>query len=681
MSSHSTGGANHDLSRKVRELELELTAARHREAAFADILRVINRSPTAIQPVLDAVATSAAHLCEAEAGSIFRRDGDKLRLLAVARSSSSTLLLAPHQGSPGHSIAGEGSLQLSRGSVSGRSVLEKRTVHIADLQSEVNEYPEGSESARKWGHRTVLAAPLLREGDAIGSISVRRASAQLFTDAQVAMLETFASQAAIVIENARLFEAEHAHNEQLRAQSAELSQSLEHQTAISNVLHVISRSPNQLQPVLDEIASTAANLCGASNSVILLEQLGELHLVAAHGLTTKLEKGPIDRSWESGRTYIDRKPVHVHDMMAARDEFPLGYEIGQRSGHRTTLGIPLLREGKAIGCLFLRRTVVKPFSEKQIALLQTFADQAVIAIENTRLFEAEQASKRELQESLEYQTATSEVLSVISRSPNDLQPVFDTIARIAQRLCQAEHAFVLQQGEGGYCLVAANDAVLDWVTALKANPLLPDRGSLTGRVALERSTVHVDDLRADPEYTLGPALQHGVRSELGVPLVRDGEVIGVIIVGRTEVRPFTKRQIALVETFADQAVIAIENTRLFEEVQSRTRELQESLEYQMATSEVLGVISRSPTDAQPVFDAIAESARRSCDGHRSAVYRFDGTLIHNIAHHNWTTEWLESPHRPNPRLPSPRTQIAQAILDGTVVHVPNLDRKSTRLNS
>src|SRR5262249_21563867 len=229
-------------------------------------------------------------------------------------------------------------------------------------------------------------------------------------------------------------------------------------------------------------------------------------------------------------------------------------------------------------------------------------------------------------------SATSEVLSVISRSPNDLQPVFDTIARIAQRLCQAEHAFVLQRGEGGYRLVAANDAVPDWVTALKANPLLPDRGSLTGRVALERSTVHGDDLRADPEYTLGPPLQHGVRSELGVPLVRDGEVIGVIIVGRTEVRPFTKRQIALVETFADQAVIAIENARLFEQVQARTRELQESLEYQTATSDVLGVISRSPTQLQPVVDTIVLTAKRLCSAERAIMWRWREGKFDLLAH-------------------------------------------------
>src|SRR5262245_9261237 len=460
----------------------------------------------------------------------------------------------------------------------------------------------------------------------------------------------------------------------------ELADAREQQAATAEILRVISSSPMDLQRVFAEIAASAARLCDAYDATIFRVDGDLLHPIAHYGPIPQGGALPLTRGFITARVILDRQTIHIADMQAETDEFPEGSEIARRLGHRTILVVPLIRAGEPIGVISIRRTAVRPFTDRQIDLLKIFADQAVIAIENTRLFEAEktrtkevEAKSAELHESLEYQTATSEVLSVISRSPNDLQPVFDTIARIAQRLCQAEHAFVLQREEGGYRLVAANDAVPDWVTALKANPLLPDRGSLTGRVALERSTVHVDDLRADPEYTLAPALQHGVRSELGVPLVRDGEVIGVIIVGRTEVRPFTKRQIALVETFADQAVIAIENTRLFEEVQSRTRELQESLEYQMATSEVLGVISRSPTDAQPVFDAIAESARRLCDGHRSAVYRFDGTLIHNIAHHNWTPEGLEALHRVYPRPPSRETQIAQSILDGTVVHVPDLE--------
>ena len=362
--------------------------------------------------------------------------------------------------------------------------------------------------------------------------------------------------------------------------SAELSQSLEYQTAISNVLSVISRSPNQLQPVLDEIARTAANLCEASNSVISLEQGGELHLVAAHGLITKLEKGPIDRGWESGRAYIDRKPVHVHDMMAARDEFPLGYELGQRSGHRTTLGIPLLREGKAIGCLFLRRTVLKPFSEKQIALLQTFADQAVIAIENTRLFEAEQASKRELTEALEQQTATADVLKVISRSVLDVQKVLDALVESAARLCNAYDAAIFQVFGDSLRLVAHNGQIpFAGPVGQYTMPLV--RGRVPGRAVIDRRTIHITDMLTEAnEYPESQrrALQQGWRTGLAVPLVHAGEAIGVIIIRRAEVRQFTERQIELVNTFADQAVIAIENTRLFEEVQARTRELAKTVE-------------------------------------------------------------------------------------------------------
>src|SRR5215467_7873597 len=416
----------------------------------------------------------------------------------------------------------------------------------------------------------------------------------------------------------------------------ELVEAREQLVATSDILRLISSSRTDLAHVFDTILINATRLCEGNFAGLWQFDGTVLEGIAQHNLSpgfaelcrnTKMQPG---QAGPVRKAALERRTIHVADITVEPGFSPL---ILQYENARTVLAVPLLREKHLFGVVCIWRREVHPFTEQQIALVQTFADQAVIAIENTRLFEAEQtrtkeveAKSAELHESLEYQTATSEVLSVISRSPNDLQPVFDTIARIAQRLCQAEHAFVLQRGEGGYRLVAANDAVPDWVTALKANPLLPDRGSLTGRVALERSTVHVDDLRADPEYTLGPALQHGVRSELGVPLMRDGEVIGVIIVGRTEVRPFTNRQIALVETFADQAVIAIENARLFEEVQARNRalaeankQLTEALEQQTATSRILRVISRSPTDVQPVFETTVDSAARLCEADRALI--------------------------------------------------------------
>jgi GAF domain-containing protein len=321
-----------------------------------------------------------------------------------------------------------------------------------------------------------------------------------------------------------------------------------------------------------------------------------------------------------GRAVLNRELIQVHDLRAAGDEYPEGYRSSLLVGHRTIIAVPLMRKGEAVGVLTLRRSEVRPFTDKQITLLRTFADQAVIAIENTRLFEAEQASKRELQESLEFQTAIGEVLHVISRSPSNLQPVLDAIVKTAVRLCQADFAHFRLLRDGVYHLLATTAYEGARAKFGRDNPIIADRGSVTGRVALEQRTVHVPDIRTDPEHTYAPALN--LRTALGVPLLRDGVAIGVIVLFKRLVKPFTQKQIALVGTFANQALIAIENTRLFEEVQARTRELTESLTYQTATSEVLNVISRSKFDLQPVLDTIAQTAStyaamrilRSCCG-------------------------------------------------------------------
>jgi signal transduction histidine kinase len=468
-------------------------------------------------------------------------------------------------------------------------------------------------------------------------------------------------------------------NKELSQARSELAEAREQQTATGGILRAISNSPTDLQGIFQEIATTAARLCDAYDAGVLQCAGDHLRLVALRGQIPGQGIVPLSRGVVVGRAILDRTILQVPDTQAETEEYPEGSEIARRLGHRTIVAVPLIRGREALGAIFVRRTEVRPFTDRQIELLKIFADQAVIAIENTRLFDAEQtrtkevvAKSAELRESLEYQTATGEVLSVISRSPNDVKPVLDTIARIAQRLCQAEHAFVLQREQDGYRLVAANDALPDWVSAIKATPLLPGRGSLTGRVALERRTVHVDDLRADPEYVLAPTLQRGVRSELGVPLMQHGEVIGVIIVGRTEVRPFTDRQIALIETFADQAVIAIENARLFEAEQASKRELQESLEYQTATSDVLGVISRSPTDLQPVFDAIAQAAAQLCRAQFCHVCRFDGKLIHFAAAYGLTEEGRQALQSGYPLAPGRATATARSILSTRVEEVPDV---------
>src|SRR5262249_11121629 len=279
------------------------------------------------------------------------------------------------------------------------------------------------------------------------------------------------------------------------------------------------------------------------------------------------------------------------------------------------IGVPLLREGTPIGALTLTRSTVRPFTDKQIELLTTFADQAAIAIENVRLFDEVQARTREVQQSLDYQTAISGVLNVISRSPSDVQPVLDTIAETAQRLCHAEQAYVMRLEDAGrYHPAVGKDVESARVEFLRQNPIAPDRRSTCGRVALEKRTIHIVDALADPEYTLSTAGHRGdYRTLLGVPLLRDGIAIAVIVLVRAVVEPFTDKQIELVTTFANQALIAIENVRLFEAERERTRELTESLEQQTAMAEVLQVISSSPGELEQVFQTMLSNATRICE--------------------------------------------------------------------
>jgi GAF domain-containing protein len=599
----------------------ELTESLGQQTATAEILRVISRSPTDVQPVFEAIVHSSAKLCDAYDAWVARVEENGIRVVAHHGPIALPVDVVP----------------IIRGTVAGRTVIERRTIHVADVQAEHDEYPEGSALGRLVGSRTTLSAPLLREGVPIGVIHLRRMEVRPFTDTQVRLLETFADQAVIAIENARLFT-------ELETRNSELTEALEQQTATAEILRVISSSPTHLQPVMEVVADSAARFCGAPNASIWRLEGESLRLVAVHGvMPAALSIGTMIAATSRGvmgRAVRDRTSIHVEDILALTEsEFPDTMERLREARAqggvpaRTMLATPLLREGAPIGVIFLRRSEVQPFGDKQIQLAKTFADQAVIAIENVRLFTELEARNRELTEALEQQTATSEVLKVISRSTFDLQPVLDTLIENATRLCGAKFGTIMQRDGDTYRGVAFHNTAPDLIDFLKTHPVTPGRHTITARVALERRTVHVADLQADPEYRYALRDVDPIRTELGVPMLRGDAILGVLILYKLEVQPFTDKQIELVKTFADQAVIAIENVRLFQALEARNRELTEALEQQTATAEILRVISGSPTNLQPVMEVVAASAARFCGANHAAIWRLEADGLRLVATH------------------------------------------------
>jgi GAF domain-containing protein/anti-sigma regulatory factor (Ser/Thr protein kinase) len=646
--------------RPATPLRRQLAEALDRERALADILRVINASPSAPEPVFEAILDHALRLCVSPVGLLFLYDGDAFRL--VAERGAPPAFVGPRR--RGFRSGPHTGL--------GRAVVERRPVHILDLLAD-RAYREGDpnrlSTVELLGARTGVWVPLLREGVPVGVVCVWRQVVRGFTPEQVDLLSTFAAQAVIAMENARLFQA-------LEARNQDLTRALERETATGGILRAIAGSPTDLQPVLDTVAESAARVCEAQDALIFRREGDALRLVAHHGSIVHLgQEMPLERSAPSGRAVLERRSIHVHDLAAEADEFPGTIALQRASGTRTVLATPLLREGLALGAITIRRTEVAPFADDQVRILETFAAEAVIAIENVRLFRELQGRNRELTEALEQQTATSEVLKVISRSIFDLKPVLATLIVNAARLCGASMGFIFRVDGDGLVLDTAHNVSPEFEAALRQAPIRPGRGTLIGRTALERRAVHIPDVLADPEYQWHEAQQVGrYRTLLAIPMLREGVLLGVIAIHREEVRPFTDRQIELVTTFADQAVIAIENVRLLQELQARNRELTESLEQQTATAEILQVISGSPTDVQPVFDVIARNAGRLCAALFTSVFRFDGELIHLVAHHNVSPAGLASFRSVYPRPPGLDTLGGRAILQRAIVQVQDAQR-------
>jgi GAF domain-containing protein/anti-sigma regulatory factor (Ser/Thr protein kinase) len=651
------------LERKVEERTAELAEALAHQTASAEVLRVISGSPGNLDPVFDQMLASARALCGVEHGHLLLYDGIRWRAAAL------------HNLPPAYAeFWRKGPIDAGPSTALGHIVATKRPLHVEDMREReayAERHPLAVATVELGEARSFLIVPLIKDGTVIGALPVYRREVRPFEGRQISLLESFAQQAVIAIENARLFEAE-------QARTWELKESLEYQTAISEVLGVISKSPNNVQPVFDAIVGIAGRLCRADHATIFKVEDNTCRLIATADADSETVRHlranpfPVDGETTSGRAILERRVVHLPDILA-QGEFQRSRELAKITRARALLSVPFLRDGEPVGSFTMARTVAEPFTERQIALVSTFADQAVIAIENARLFEAEQARTKELQVALEHQTATSELLKVIGRSTLDLQPVYDTLAEYAVGLCESERAFILRYDGQALRVVATHNVLPEMRAYIEQNPIAPGRDSGAGRAVLERRTVHIHDVKADAEYTYYGSLTVPLRTVLAIPMLRGNDVLGVIAINRHEVRPFTPKQIALMETFADQAVIAIENVRLFEEVQARTKELQESLEYQTAISEVLGVISRSPTDVQPVFEAIVASAARLCDATFSAVARLDGELLHLAAVNNMSPEETAAYRSLFPRKPLRSFILGRAFIDGRPIHVPDIE--------
>ncbi len=635
-----------------------------RQTATSDILRVISESPTDVQPVFDAIVLTAVRLLRCDWSSFLLCD-------------SVSFWPAASAGPEGPRPVGHGKAPIDPdANFPSRAIALKKTLHLPDWS--LIDLPEHERRIHeRTGTNSALFLPLLREGECTGLLALTGKRAGIFGEGEIALAESFRDQAVIAIENARLFN-------EVQARTADLSESLQQQTATADVLKVISRSVFDLQTVLDTLVESAYKLCGAKLGLLYLrgDEAFECKAIAGVGVAeaSLLFKG---RPIRAGRGTAAERVILTGEVQSITDFFedpemdPKVRETIRNANSsdssvgqiRSTLAVPMTRDSVVVGVMVIARSQTGPFPQRQIELLRSFADQAVIAIENARLFDEVQAKTRDLGEALQQQTATADVLKVISRSAFDLDSVLATLVTSAAKLCEAEKGVIFLREDNSYHLVSNHGFSPEFEAFAKANPFPADSGSTTTRAAASGAVVQVVDVLEDQtrsvlvrEYQrLG-----GYRTNLGVPLRREGETVGVFMLARQVVRAFTPRQIELVETFADQAVIAIENVRLFDEVQARTKELAASLTYQTGSSNILKVIASSPTAVEPVLKAIVESACELCEADDALATLKEGTdLVFQAQHGSIPVVWE--------RQPISREWVSgRSVIERATVHVHDL---------
>ncbi len=613
----------------------DLAESLQQQTATSEVLQVISSSPGELEPVFSAMLENATRVCEAKFGILFRYEHGLFHPAAM--------LDVPTPFS--EFMEKQGAFPPKPGLLFGRLCESKSVIHVIDRALE----PDISPAARLGGARSAIAVPMLKEGELVGAFFIYRTEVRPFTDKQIALVQNFAAQAVIAIENTRLL--------------SELRESLERQTATSEVLQVISSSPGELGPVFNAILQNATRICDASFGNLLIREGRNFRRAASHNAPAAMAE-----HWEH-RPVIDPGQAPMVDRMAAsKAVFDIADVAAQYpddpmtkyAGARSFVTVPMLKDGELIGIIGIYRQEVRPFTDKQIALVQNFAAQAVIAIENARLL-------NELRESLEQQTATSDVLKVISTSPGELQAVFDAILENATRICDAVDSGLFKYEDGEIELLALRNAPEALEMHLRERgKIKPRPGSTMERIVSSKAVLHIPDILEDQDGAENPAAKYGgARTFLGVPMVKDDEVVGAIVIFRQEVRPFTDKQIALVTNFAAQAVIAIENTRLL-------NELHETLERQTATSEVLKVISGSPGELVPVFDAMLENATRICEAKFGTLLLCDGDALRAVALHGGREAYAEERRRNPVFRPAPNVPVARAIRTRQVQHVRDL---------